>query len=56
MSRRKHTEAQIIAIVKEVESGGIWCPARVSKTLKSVPGQITVFVKKPTWWQSHGAG
>lgn len=37
-------------------AGGIWCPTKVSKTLKSVPGQITVFVKKPTWWQSHVAG
>lgn len=37
-------------------AGGIWCPTKVSKTLKAVPGQITVFVKKPTWWQSHVAG
>lgn len=37
-------------------AGGIWCPANVSKNLKPVPGQITVFVKKPTWWQSHVAG
>ena len=37
-------------------AGGIWCPTKVSKTLKPVPGQITVFVKKPTWWQSHVAG
>ena len=38
------------------EMGGMWCPTKVSKTLKPVPGQITVFVKKPTWWQSHVAG
>jgi hypothetical protein len=36
--------------------GGIWCPAKVSRALKSVPGQVTMFVKKPTWWQSHVAG
>jgi hypothetical protein len=36
--------------------GGIWCPAKVSKTLNAVPGQATIFVKKPTWWQSHVAG
>ena len=37
-------------------AGGIWCPAKVSRTLKPVPGQVTIFVKKPTWWQSHVAG
>ena len=36
--------------------GGIWCPTKVSKKLKAVPGQIIMFVKKPTWWQSHIAG
>ena len=36
--------------------GSIWCPTKVSKKLKAVPGQITIFVKKPTWWQSHVAG
>ena len=36
--------------------GGIWCPAKVSKKLKPVPGQTIIFVKKPTWWQSHVAG
>lgn len=37
-------------------AGGIWCPAKVSRILKAVPGQVTIFVKKPTWWQSHIAG
>lgn len=37
-------------------AGGIWCPAKVSRNLKPVPGQVTIFVKKPTWWQSHVAG
>ncbi len=37
-------------------AGGIWCPTKVSRTLKPVPGQVTIFVKKPTWWQSHVAG
>ena len=36
--------------------GGIWCPAKVSQQLKPVQGQATIFVKKPTWWQSHVAG
>ena len=37
-------------------AGGIWCPTKVGRTLKPVPGQVTVFVKKPTWWQSHVVG
>ena len=37
-------------------AGGIWCPTKVSKTFKPVPGQVIMFVKKPTWWQSHVAG
>jgi hypothetical protein len=36
--------------------GGIWCPTRVSRTLKPVPGEVILFIKKPTWWQSHVAG
>lgn len=37
-------------------AGGIWCPTKVSKKLKPVPGQVIIFVKKPTWRQSHVAG
>jgi hypothetical protein len=37
-------------------AGNIWCPTRVSKKLKPTPKQIIIFVKKPTWWQSHVAG
>ncbi len=36
--------------------GGIWCPTKVSKKLKPVPGQVILFIKEPTWWQSHVAG
>jgi hypothetical protein len=36
--------------------GNIWCPAKQRRKLKPVPGQVTIFVKKPTWWQSHIAG
>jgi hypothetical protein len=36
--------------------GGIWCPTKISKELKPVPGQVVLFVKKPTWWQAHVAG
>src|SRR5579862_2160714 len=43
-------------VSKPDAGGGIWCPAKVSKKLKPVPGQVIIFVKKPTWWQSHVAG
>jgi hypothetical protein len=36
--------------------GGIWCPTKISRKVPQVPGQVTLFVKKPTWWQSHVAG
>jgi hypothetical protein len=36
--------------------GGIWCPTKISRKLKPAPGQVIIFVKKPTWWQSHIAG
>jgi len=36
--------------------GGIWCPTKISRKLKPIPGQVILFVKKPTWWQVHVAG
>lgn len=44
------------AVAQPDAAGGIWCPSKVSKTLKPLPGQVIMFVKKPTWWQSHIAG
>ena len=43
-------------VSKPDSAGNIWCPTKVSKTLKPVPGLVVIFVKKPTWWQSHIAG
>jgi hypothetical protein len=37
-------------------AGNDWCPNKQRRKLHSVPGQVTVFVKKPTWWQAHVAG
>jgi hypothetical protein len=42
-------------ISKPTAAGGIWCPTKVSKKMKPIPGQVIIFVKKPTWWQSHVA-
>jgi hypothetical protein len=33
--------------------GEMQCPTKISRKLKPVPGQIIIFVKKPSWWQSH---
>lgn len=43
-------------ISKPDSAGGIWCPPKISRKLTPIPGQVTLFVKKPTWWQSHVAG
>ena len=37
-------------------AGNDWCPNKQRRKLHTVPGQVTVFVKKPTWWQAHVAG
>lgn len=45
-----------VGVISEpTADGGIWCPARVSKKMKPIPGQVIIFVKKPTWWQKHVA-
>ena len=50
-------EIQSVGVISEPGSdGGIWCPSKISRKLKAVPGQVILFVKKPTWWQSHVAG
>ena len=43
-------------VAKPDADGGIWCPTKVSRTLKPVPRQVIMFVKQPRWWQSHVAG
>jgi hypothetical protein len=49
-------EVQSTGIVSRPDSaGGIWCPTKISRRLTPVPGQVILFIKKPTWWQSHVA-
>jgi hypothetical protein len=36
--------------------GSVYCPTKISKKLKPVPGEVIMFIKKPTWWQYHVAG
>jgi hypothetical protein len=43
-------------VAKPDADGGIWCPTKVSRKLNPVPGQVIMFVRKPTWFQSHVAG
>jgi hypothetical protein len=64
--RKEGCGGGVAATIENIEStgvisrpdsdGGIWCPTKISSKLKPVPGQVTLFVKKPTWWQSHVAG
>ncbi len=50
-------EIKSVGVISLPDSaGGIWCPTKISRKLMPVPGQVTLFVKKPTWWQSHVAG
>lgn len=50
-------EIQAKGLIADPSSaGGIWCPAKVSRKLAPHPGEVILFVKKPTWWQSHVAG
>jgi len=50
-------EIALTGVISRPDSdGGIWCPTKISRRLTPVPGQVTLFVKKPTWWQSHVAG
>ena len=37
-----------------VSDGGLFCSStKFIKRLVPVPGRVVVFVKKPSWWQSH---
>jgi hypothetical protein len=50
-------EIALTGVISRPDSaGGIWCPTKISRRLTPVPEQVTLFVKKPTWWQSHIAG
>jgi hypothetical protein len=65
-NRKEGCGGGVVATLEEIQStgiigkpdsaGGIWCPTKISRKLTAVPGQVTLFVKKPTWWQSHIAG
>jgi hypothetical protein len=48
--------ASVGIVSKPDADGGLLCSTKVSRKLKPVPGQVIIFVKKPTWWQSHFAG
>jgi hypothetical protein len=40
-------------VMSKPNSDGFWCPARVSRTLRPVPGQVILFIKRPSWLQNH---
>jgi len=53
----------VVANYEEISSKGIisapdaagemHVPTKISRKLKPIPGQVTMFVKKPSWLQSH---
>ena len=55
--------SEVVATFEEISSKGIisapdaagemHCTTKISRKLKPVPGQVVIFVKKPSWWQSH---
>lgn len=55
--------SEIVATIEEISSKGIisapdaagemHCTMKISSKLKPVPGQVIIFVKKPSWAQSH---
>jgi hypothetical protein len=56
MEGRTLQEILEVGIISDPRAaGGIWCPAKISKKMKPVPGEVILFVKRPTWWQAHVA-
>jgi hypothetical protein len=41
-------------VSKPDSAGGIWCPTKVSRTLKPVPGQVIMFVNLTCLCSSGG--
>jgi hypothetical protein len=33
--------------------GEMHCPTKISRKLRPVPGQVIIFIKKPSWWQYY---
>jgi hypothetical protein len=51
VSFREILEVGIISPPDDV--GQMHCQTKISRKLKPVPGQVTIFIKKPSWMQSH---
>jgi hypothetical protein len=37
-------------------AGEMHCPTKISRNLKPAPGQVIIFIKKPSWVQYHFGG
>jgi hypothetical protein len=46
-------EILLSGVMSKPNGDGFWCPARVSRTLRPVPGQVILFIKRPSWLQNH---
>jgi hypothetical protein len=48
------TEISSVGIISPPDGEGqMQCPTKISRKLKPVSGQIIIFTKTPSWWQSH---
>lgn len=45
-----------VGYVARPDGLGMSCPTKIGRRLKPVPGQVILFIKKPTWWQAHFGG
>jgi hypothetical protein len=55
---KEEGRAQILnvgVISKPTAADRIWYPAKFSKKLKPISGQVIIFAKKPTWCQKYVA-
>ena len=46
-------EISLVGVISKPNSDGFWCPARVSRKLRPFPGRVILFIKRPSWLQSH---
>ena len=45
-------EVSVIGIISPPDGEGeMQCPTKISRKLKPVPGQVIIFIKKPSFWQ-----
>ena len=49
-------QVSTVGVISPANGAGMDCPTKVSRKLNPVPGQVIIFIKKPSWWQAHFDG